>query len=67
MPTYEYKCENENCEHTLEIIQSIKEEPLEFCPNCGEKTFKRVPSLSSLILKGYGWYKNTTKPSSNDS
>ena len=42
MPTYEYKCENENCEHTLEITQSIKEEPLEFCPNCGEKTFKKV-------------------------
>ena len=49
MPTYEYKCENENCEHTLEAKQSIKDDPMVNCPICGEQTLKREPALSAII------------------
>ena len=66
MPTYKYKCKDEECNHSIETTQKITEDPLVFCPHCGKETFRRVPTISSFILKGKGWYKNTIKPSDND-
>jgi putative FmdB family regulatory protein len=55
MPTYEYKCSA--CDHHFEIIQSIKDEPLKICPNCGEETLRKLISGgAALIFKGSGFY-----------
>ena len=33
MPTYEYACRA--CGHRFETVQSMKDEPLTVCPECG--------------------------------
>lgn len=53
MPTYEYMCNS--CEVKFEVEQSIKDDPLQQCPTCKEKSLKRLISNTSFILKGSGW------------
>jgi putative FmdB family regulatory protein len=53
MPTYEYMCNA--CESKFETEQSIRDEPLRDCPNCHEKSLKRLISTTSFVLKGSGW------------
>ncbi len=55
MPTYEYACENEKCQHCWETVQSMKDDALKECPVCKEQTAKRLISGSSFVLKGGGW------------
>lgn len=57
MPYYEYgNCPDHN---TIEVFQSMKDEPLTLCPECqkeGKETpIKRLISLSSFQLQGQGW------------
>ena len=33
MPTYEYVCKS--CGHLFEIVQSMRDDPLRECPECG--------------------------------
>jgi putative FmdB family regulatory protein len=55
MPTYNYLCTE--CEHELEIFQSIKDKPIKICPECEKETLKRLISGGSgFLLKGGGWY-----------
>ncbi|MBI5403682.1 MAG: zinc ribbon domain-containing protein [Ignavibacteriae bacterium] len=55
MPTYDYKCES--CNHEFEIMQSIKDDPLTKCPECGKNKLKKVISGGAgLIFKGSGFY-----------
>jgi putative FmdB family regulatory protein len=55
MPTYQYQCGN--CGHEFEILQSMKDEKLTECPECGEKALRRlIGSGSGLIFKGSGFY-----------
>jgi len=55
MPTYEYICEN--CECEFERFQSITARPLRKCPECGKSTLKRlVGTGSGIIFKGSGFY-----------
>ena len=55
MPTYEYICEN--CECEFERFQSITARPLRKCPDCGKLTLKRlVGTGSGIIFKGSGFY-----------
>ncbi len=55
MPTYEYKCDN--CGHQFEIFQSMKDDKLIKCPNCGKNTLKRlIGKGGGLIFKGSGFY-----------
>lgn len=55
MPTYDYKCEN--CEHQLEALQSMKDEPLKLCPKCNTEGLKRMIGMGAgLIFKGSGFY-----------
>ena len=56
MPTYEYKCQN--CGHTFEKFQGIKDEPLEKCPKCKGKVQRLIGSGAGIILKGSGFYAN---------
>jgi putative FmdB family regulatory protein len=55
MPTYEYKCRA--CDHRFEAFQSMKEDPIEKCPKCGNYSVERLISAGGgLIFKGSGFY-----------
>jgi len=55
MPTYDYICDN--CSHEFETYQSMKDDKLTVCPNCGKESLKRlIGSGSGLIFKGSGFY-----------
>ncbi|OGC23318.1 hypothetical protein A2291_06625 [candidate division WOR-1 bacterium RIFOXYB2_FULL_42_35] len=53
MPLYDYKCKQ--CGHIFEIKQSIKEEPLKFCPECKGSIFRLI-SAAGIIFKGSGFH-----------
>jgi len=55
MPTYDYKCEN--CNNTFEFFQSMKDDLMTLCPQCGHNTLKKLVSMpAGLIFKGTGFY-----------
>lgn len=49
---YQYRCSECMFEEVIE--QSIKDEPIEICSNCGKPTFFRVIGK----VAGYGFRKN---------
>jgi putative FmdB family regulatory protein len=59
MPIYEYQCQG--CNHELEKLQKISDEPLSLCPQCGEPLLKRKISAAGFRLKGGGWYETDFK------
>lgn len=59
MPIYEYQCKA--CGHALEVIQKISEEPLKFCPECGQAELSKLVSAAGFRLKGGGWYETDFK------
>lgn len=59
MPIYEYACRN--CNHTLDALQKISDEPLVYCPSCGEPGLKKLLSAPRFRLKGEGWYETDFK------
>ena len=54
MPTYNYKCNG--CGVEFSIIQSIKDEPLEVCDDCGSIVRRLLSGNVGLIFKGSGFY-----------
>ena len=55
MPTYDYQCDA--CGHAFEEFQSMKDEPLTKCPECGKKKLRRIFGGGAAILfKGSGFY-----------
>jgi len=59
MPIYGYVCKN--CEHTLDVLQKISDDPLVDCPECGEPQLRRQLSAPRFRLKGTGWYETDFK------
>jgi putative FmdB family regulatory protein len=59
MPIYEYACQN--CEHTLDALQKMSDDPLVDCPECGKAALKRLVSAPRFRLKGGGWYETDFK------
>ena len=59
MPIYEYQCGA--CEHTLEALQKLSDEPLKDCPECGQTSLKKLISAVGFRLKGGGWYETDFK------
>ena len=53
MPIYGYRCEQ--CGHELEVLQSMKDEPLRVCPNCMGPLRKMIYP-AGIIFKGSGYY-----------
>jgi putative FmdB family regulatory protein len=53
MPTYEYACRD--CGHTFEIVQSMLDEPLTMCPECGG-SLRKVFAPPAIAFKGSGFY-----------
>ena len=59
MPIYEYVCKK--CDHTLDALQKMSDDPLLDCPECGEPALKRLLSAPRFRLKGEGWYETDFK------
>jgi putative FmdB family regulatory protein len=53
MPLYEYQCTK--CGEVCEILQKVKDKPLDKCPACGGPVVKRISS-PAIQFKGNGWY-----------
>jgi putative FmdB family regulatory protein len=53
MPTYEYVCKS--CGHLFEIVQSMKDDPLTECPQCGGE-LRKVFTAPAIAFKGSGFY-----------
>jgi putative FmdB family regulatory protein len=54
MPTYEYECKS--CGHTFEAFQSMKDDPLKICPQCGREVRRLIHGGTGVIFKGSGFY-----------
>ena len=59
MPIYEYQFEA--CEHKLEKLQKIADEPLKVCPSCDEPALNKLISAAGFRLSGGGWYETDFK------
>ncbi len=59
MPIYEYQCQD--CEHALEQLQKLSDDPLTDCPSCGKPALKKKISAAGFRLKGGGWYETDFK------
>ena len=53
MPTYEYACKD--CGHSFEIVQSMKDDALTVCPECGG-SLRKVFAPPAIAFKGSGFY-----------
>jgi putative FmdB family regulatory protein len=62
MPIYEYKCSE--CGHFMDALQGVNDSPLEVCPECSEKSLKRLISAPNFRLSGEGWYETDFKTGS---
>ncbi|MBW9256290.1 MAG: zinc ribbon domain-containing protein [Candidatus Thiodiazotropha sp. (ex. Lucinisca nassula)] len=59
MPIYEYRCQA--CDHELEAMQKMSDEPLTECPECKQDSLKKLISAAGFRLKGSGWYETDFK------
>lgn len=59
MPIYEYACKK--CQHILDALQKIGDDPLVDCPECGKPELRRLLSAPRFRLKGQGWYETDFK------
>lgn len=66
MPIYEYRCENG---HTFETFQSMSDDPVETCEQCGAPCQKVLHS-PAIHFKGSGFhntdYKSKKRPGGSD-
>jgi len=53
MPTYEYRREDGT---TFEVMQGINDEPLERCPDTGQKVKRVISGGGGVVYKGDGFY-----------
>lgn len=54
MPTYQYRCPH--CKHEFEEFQSIKDAPIDECPQCGKEPRRIISGGAGFLLKGNGFY-----------
>lgn len=59
MPIYEYACRE--CDHVLDALQKMNDDPLVHCPACGKPALKKLLSAPRFRLKGKGWYETDFK------
>jgi len=59
MPIYAYQCQA--CDHELEALRRISDDPLTDCPACGKATLKKQLTAPSFRLSGSGWYETDFK------
>lgn len=61
MPTYEYSCND--CGHRFDVVQSIHDDSLTTCPECGG-TLRKLFGNVGVVFKGSGFYKTDSRESS---
>jgi len=54
MPTYEYECKS--CGYGFEVFQSMSDEPVKICPECGKEVRRLIHGGTGIIFKGSGFY-----------
>ncbi len=59
MPTYEYLCTE--CRLHFDRRQSMKDEPVEFCPECGARAQRQISGGSGFIFKSPGAARHDSK------
>ena len=59
MPIYEYRCEA--CDHRLEKLMKLSDEPPVICPKCSQPALQKMVSAAAFRLKGSGWYETDFK------
>jgi putative FmdB family regulatory protein len=59
MPIYEYKCNA--CDHRLEKLQRMSDDPLIDCPECEKPELTKLVSAAGFRLTGTGWYETDFK------
>ena len=59
MPIYEYKCNA--CDHRLEKLQRMSDDPLKVCPECNKDELTKLVSAAGFRLTGTGWYETDFK------
>ncbi len=62
MPVYGYRCKS--CNHTFEVIQSVKDDPIKNCPECNGEVGKIFFPIG-ISFKGSGFYATDYKSSKN--
>ncbi|MDR2149522.1 MAG: zinc ribbon domain-containing protein [Spirochaetaceae bacterium] len=62
MPTYEYKCNV--CGYSFDAFQSIHDEPLKVCPQCGKEIRRLINGGTGVIFRGSGFYVTDTQKNS---
>lgn len=60
MPTYEYACRD--CGHRFDTVQSIHDDALTECPECGGSV-RRVVAAVGVQFKGSGFYRTDSRES----
>ena len=50
MPIYEYRCNA--CQHELEALQKMSDDPLEDCPACQQPELSKLISAVGFRLSG---------------
>jgi len=56
MPTYDYVCNG--CRHEFEKFQSMSDDVLKTCPDCGkDEVVRKISGGTGVIFKGSGFYK----------
>ena len=63
VPTYEYECRA--CGHSFERTQSMSEDPVKDCPECGKDVRRVINGGAGIIFKGSGFYVNDSKSKSS--
>lgn len=53
MPTYDYQCQNG---HEFEVFQSMKDDPLTECRECGAPVKRLIGPGAGFLFKGDGFY-----------
>lgn len=64
MPIYEYKCTA--CDHRMEKLQRMSDDPLKDCPECKEPQLTKLVSAAGFRLTGTGWYETDFKNKSSE-
>lgn len=60
MATYVYQCDN--CGAAFEATQSMKDDPLTTCPDCGKDELKRViQPAGGFRIQGRGVHRPTSR------
>ena len=54
MPTYGYECNS--CKFNFDVFQSMKDEPIKKCPQCGKAVRRLINGGNGVIFKGNGFY-----------